>query len=67
MESCLEIGFTACITIVVANRTSVYEFNKNKPDWFAYSLAWLTILSLILAPVYLLIMAIKVHHSAKVS
>ena len=65
MESCLEIGFSACITLVVANRTSIYEFNKNGCDWFAYSLAWLTLLSLVLAPLYLLYLTVKIHKLAK--
>ena len=38
MESILEIGISACITVIVVNRTSVREYNQTNWDWVAYIL-----------------------------
>ena len=53
MEGTLEIGFTACITIIVASRNenTVLTFNQTGWDWFAYILAIGALISLIIAPI----------------
>ena len=65
MESCLELGITGCITIIVVNRSSIIEYNKTVADWGAYILCCIVLFSLIAAPFYLLRASYRVHNFAK--
>merc|ERR1712228_1079057 len=50
MESALEIGMTALITIVVVRRTSISQYNVTFWDYFAYSMAIVALIALAYAP-----------------
>ena len=55
MESSFELGFSASIAIVVADRNGIIEHNAYPRDWVAYILAFMGIGSLIAAPIFVLI------------
>ena len=66
MEGTLEIGFTACITVIVVSRkdNTVWKYNQTGWDWFAYVLAIMALIMLIVSPLELYREAKKVHKTA---
>lgn len=65
MESSFELGFSASIAIVVADRNGIIEHNAYPRDWVAFILAFMGIGSLIAAPIFVLIQSIRVYKMAK--
>ena len=63
-ESCLFTGMHALITISVASRTSVSDFNSSVVEYFAYSLAYITLVNLIVTPFELLRLTKYLHKKA---